>query len=79
MRLPAHKIRIICTIGPAPRLEALLERLIRLGMNVARLNSAHGTLQGHREDIRRIGTVAARLQLHCLIMADLWKRGVRSF
>ncbi len=41
------------------------------GMNVARLNFAHGTLQGHGEDIRRIRTVAKKLQRHCMIMADL--------
>jgi pyruvate kinase len=41
------------------------------GMNVARLNFAHGTLQGHKEDIRRIRAMASRLQRHCLIMADL--------
>jgi pyruvate kinase len=71
MILPAHRTKIVCTIGPVSRSEAVLERLMRLGMNVARLNFAHGTLQGHREDIERIRTVAARLQRHCLIMADL--------
>lgn len=71
MRLPAHRTKIVCTIGPASRSEAVLERLILLGMNVARLNFAHGTLQGHREDIQRIRTVAARLQHHCMILADL--------
>lgn len=71
MRLPAHKTKIVCTIGPASRSEAVLERLMLQGMNVARLNFAHGTRQGHREDIQRIRAVAARLQRHCLIMADL--------
>ena len=71
MRLPAHKTKIVCTIGPASRSEAVLDRLMLQGMNVARLNFAHGTLQGHREDIWRIRTVAARLQHHCVIMADL--------
>lgn len=71
MKLSAHKTKIVCTIGPASRSEAVLERLMLLGMNVARLNFAHGTLQGHREDIQRIRTVAARLQRHCLIMVDL--------
>jgi pyruvate kinase len=71
MRLPAHKTKIVCTIGPASRSEAVLKRLMLQGMNVARLNFAHGTLQGHREDIQRIRTVAAKLQHHCLIMADL--------
>jgi pyruvate kinase len=71
MRLPAHKTKIVCTIGPASRSEAVLEQLILQGMNVARLNFAHGTLQGHTEDIQRIRAVAARLKRHCMIMADL--------
>jgi pyruvate kinase len=71
MRLPAHKTKVVCTIGPASRSEAVLERLMLQGMNVARLNFAHGTLQGHKEDIRRIRAVASRLQRYCLIMADL--------
>jgi pyruvate kinase len=71
MRLPAHKTKIVCTIGPASRTEVVLERLMLQGMNVARLNFAHGTLQGHKEDIRRIRAVAARLQRYCLIMVDL--------
>ena len=71
MRLPAHKTKIVCTIGPASRSEAVLEQLILQGMNVARLNFAHGTVQGHREDIRRVRAVAARTARSCLIMADL--------
>ncbi|MDX9835382.1 MAG: pyruvate kinase [Desulfobulbus sp.] len=71
MRVPAHKTKIVCTIGPASRSEAVLEQLMLRGMNVARLNFAHGTLEGHREDIRRIRTVAAGLKRHCLIMVDL--------
>jgi pyruvate kinase len=71
MRLPAHKTKIVCTIGPASRSEAVLEQLMLRGMNVARLNFAHGTVQGHREDIPRIRAVAARTERSCLIMADL--------
>jgi pyruvate kinase len=71
MKLPAHKTKIVCTIGPASNSEAVLERLMLQGMNVARLNFAHGSLQGHKEDIHRIRAVASRLQRHCMIMADL--------
>jgi len=71
MKLPAHKTKIVCTIGPASHSEAVLERLMLQGMNVARLNFAHGTLQGHREDIRRIRAVAGKFRHHCLILADL--------
>ncbi|MFO8113595.1 MAG: pyruvate kinase, partial [Desulfosalsimonadaceae bacterium] len=71
MKLPAHKTKIVCTIGPASNSEAVLERLMLQGMNVARLNFAHGSLQGHKEDIRRIRAVSARIERHCMIMADL--------
>jgi pyruvate kinase len=71
MRFPAHKTKIVCTIGPASRSEAVLDRLMLQGMNVARLNFAHGTLPGHKEDIQRIRAVATRLKHHCLIMTDL--------
>jgi pyruvate kinase len=55
----------------ADQSEAVLERLILQGMNVARLNFAHGTLQRHKEDIQRIRAVQSRLQRHCLIVVDL--------
>ncbi len=71
MKLSAHKTRIVCTIGPASRSETVLEKLICEGMNVARLNFAHGTLQEHRDTIRSIRTVAAKLTQYCSIMVDL--------
>ena len=49
MRLPAYKTKIVCTIGPASRSEAVLERLMLQGMNVARLNFAHGSRITERE------------------------------
>ena len=71
MKLPDHKTKIVCTIGPASRSEAVLEALMRQGMSVARLNFAHGTIDGHREDIRRIRLAAAKLDRSCMILADL--------
>jgi pyruvate kinase len=71
MRLPDHKTKIVCTIGPASRSENLVEALMKSGMSVARLNFAHGTLEGHREDIRRIRAVAAKPMHSCTILADL--------
>jgi pyruvate kinase len=75
--LPNHKTKIVCTIGPASHSENILEILMRQGMNVARLNLSHGTLDGHREDIRRIRSVAARLDRSCTILADLPGRKIR--
>ena len=54
MLLPDHKTKIVATIGPASDSPAMLERLLRAGMNVARLNFSHGDLASHGERIARI-------------------------
>jgi pyruvate kinase len=58
MTLPRYKTKIVCTIGPVSRSESVLKALLKRGMNVARLNFSHGTFEEHREDIRRIRSVA---------------------
>ncbi len=70
-RLPDHKTKIVCTIGPASRSAAVLKKLISQGMNVARLNFAHGTLEEHREDIRLIRTLSKKMNRNCSILVDL--------
>ena len=54
MQLPKHKTKIIATIGPASDSPEMLERLIRAGMSIARLNFSHGDFEGHAERIARI-------------------------
>ena len=58
MRLPEHKTKIVATIGPASNSPDILERLIRAGMNVARLNFSHGNFEQHAEVIERIRNVS---------------------
>jgi pyruvate kinase len=70
-KLPDHKTKIVCTIGPASRPQGVLKELIKQGMNVARLNFAHGTLEEHREDIRQIRTISKKINKACPILVDL--------
>ena len=65
------KTKIVCTIGPASRSDAVLEKLLLAGMNVARVNFAHETLAKHAEDIRRIRRASARVKRPCQILGDL--------
>src|SRR5512138_3261570 len=49
----------------------MLERLVRAGMNVARLNFSHGDFSGHAERIARIRAAERTTGLRVAIMADL--------
>ncbi len=69
--LPNHKTRIICTIGPASHAPATLERMMRQGMDVARLNLAHGDFDTHRALIAAVRGAAARTGRRVALLADL--------
>ena len=47
-QLRPHKTKITATIGPASSSPDVLERMIRAGMDVARLNFSHGGFDDHR-------------------------------
>src|SRR3970282_1468402 len=49
-----RRTKIVCTIGPASSKPEVLSRLIDAGMDVARLNFSHGTLEEHGETIRTV-------------------------
>src|SRR5882757_7416555 len=68
---PAHKTKIVATIGPASESPEMLARLIQAGMNVARLNFSHGTPSEHAEVIQRIRDAGRETGRRVAIMADL--------
>jgi pyruvate kinase len=68
---PEHKTKIVATIGPASESPETLVRLIRAGMNVARLNFSHGDFSHHAELIHRIRDAARTTARRVAIMADL--------
>ncbi|MGD8268843.1 MAG: pyruvate kinase [Desulfobacterales bacterium] len=71
MAFPVNKTKIVCTIGPASDSRDILERLIRAGMNVARLNFSHGDFAEHQTVIRRIREASRATGRRVAIMADL--------
>ena len=71
MSLPTHKTKIVATIGPASQSPEMLERLIRAGMNIARLNFSHGDFSAHAGRIVAIRQAEAATGRRVAIMADL--------
>jgi pyruvate kinase len=69
--LPEQKTKIVATIGPASESPEMLVRLIRAGVNVARLNFSHGDFSHHAEVLRRIRDAARETDRRVAIMADL--------
>ena len=65
------RTRIVCTIGPATGTAAKVERLVREGMSVARLNLSHGSREDHEGYVRTVRQVADKLGVSIGILADL--------
>ncbi len=66
-----RRTKIVCTIGPATGTASVIERLIKSGMNVARLNLSHGTYNVHAHYIQSIRRISQRLRMPVAILMDL--------
>jgi pyruvate kinase len=68
----------VCTLGPASRSAEMIDRLMRAGMDVARLNFSHGTHEEHARTIAAIRSVSARHERPMAILADLSGPKIRT-
>ena len=64
------KTKIVCTLGPACRNEETLSKMIRAGMNVARLNFSHGSYDEHKKNIEMLKDIRKKLNVPLPIMLD---------
>ncbi|HED03847.1 MAG TPA: pyruvate kinase [Candidatus Fraserbacteria bacterium] len=78
VKTAAKRTKIIATIGPASWQPEMLIKLLSAGMNLIRINMAHGTPEEHRETIRRAREAAAQARLPLAIMADTKGPGIRT-
>lgn len=76
MRMTSTKI--LCTIGPASAGARSIERLIKGGMDVARLNFSHGEHATHIETFSTIRQCAQKLGAHVAILQDLQGIKIRT-
>ena len=63
--------KIVATLGPASSDPEVLERLLRAGVDVVRLNFSHGTAADHIARANLVRDVAAKVGKPVALMADL--------
>src|SRR5262245_23732128 len=66
-----RRAKIMATLGPASRDEAVLRGLIRAGVDLFRLNLSHGTQEQHRETLQRVRRLAGEEGCHLPVVLDL--------
>jgi pyruvate kinase len=77
MILAERRAKIVCTIGPATNNPDALEKLIKVGMSVARLNFSHGEHEKHLEVIQSLRQISKKLNAPLTILQDLQGPKVR--
>ena len=65
------RTKIVATIGPACRDEAGLRGLVDAGVDVFRLNMAHGSMEEHKETLDRVRRVAEAAGRPIGVLVDL--------
>jgi pyruvate kinase len=63
--------KIVATLGPASSDPAILERMVRAGVDVVRLNFSHGTAQDHLGRAQLVKEIASKVGRTVAIMCDL--------
>ena len=66
-----RRTKIVATIGPASRGPEVLARMIEAGLDVARLNFSHGSLELHAENVERVRAAASAAGRQVAILQDL--------
>ncbi|MEW5803803.1 MAG: pyruvate kinase [bacterium] len=66
-----RRTKIVCTIGPTSNSPDILERLIRAGMDVARLNFSHGARKEHEQTLCLIRSLSDKLGKPIAVLLDL--------
>ena len=69
--------KIVATLGPASSDPAVLERMVRAGVDVVRLNFSHGTAEDHLKRADLVKEIARKTGRTVAIMCDLQGQKIR--
>lgn len=66
-----RRAKIIATIGPSSNTIEMLEKMIKAGMNAARVNMSHGTYETHEQTIKNVRQASRNVGKEVAILLDL--------
>lgn len=73
-----RRAKILATLGPASRDQAVIEALLAAGTNGVRINMSHGAREEKGEDIRRARAAAQKLNRPLAVLVDLSGPKIRT-
>jgi len=69
--MPERRAKIIATVGPSSNTVEMLVKLIRAGMNAARINMSHGTHEAHAQSIANVREASKIVGREVAVLLDL--------
>lgn len=66
-----RRTKIVVTLGPATDDIAALEKMLKAGVNVVRINFSHGPVQLHQQRVQAVRDCAIKLDRRIGVLADL--------
>ena len=73
-----RRAKIVCTLGPSTSSPEMVDKLVRCGMDVARLNFSHGTPAEHAAHVAAVRRASAHHEKPIAIIADLQGPKIRT-
>jgi len=71
MQIPTKRTKIVATIGPATSSQDMFEKMLKTGLNVARLNFSHGDFAEHQEKVDNGKFASEKTGLPIAFLQDL--------
>lgn len=65
------KTKIVATIGPASQPLPIMEKMVKEGLNVVRMNFSHGDFETHTKTIKNARVISTKLQVAVTLLQDL--------
>ena len=72
------KTKIVVSVGPNTSNITILSKLLRSGMNIARLNFSHGDHAEHQEKFNTLKKASQKTGIPCAILQDLGGPKIRT-